>query len=426
MKKRLPIGINKILMPFVDLAECRKYRLYIVGGFVRDMFLGLENFDLDLVVEGNGVEFATEISERLKVPVVPHKKFGTATVFLKYPARAEGLKIDIATARREMYKTPAALPRVLPASIREDLFRRDFTINALAISLNRNDYGCILDHFGGLGDLRKGLIRVMHDSSFIDDPTRIFRAVRFAERYGFKIDARTMFLIKSAVKKNMLNALSGHRIREEIRLILKEDSPLKPVIRMKRLDNLKFICPGMRFSKSETELFRAIGRFYLEFRPYLNRDSSFDLWLVYFMALINRLDLTEVIRLSGRLAFSRRDCFKIATSKKLEKDIVELLTRRKIMAPSEIYRNLESLQGETILFLMAKCGKRLMRKRVTDFMKSRALVKLEITGSDIKRLGIEPGAYFKRILKNTLYAKIDGKIKSRDDELKYARRLFSG
>ncbi|MBU1887772.1 MAG: hypothetical protein KKB46_01055, partial [Candidatus Omnitrophica bacterium] len=162
-----------------------------------------------------------DLNKRLKGDLKTHKAFGTATVSY------EDMRVDIATARRETYKKPAAYPDVEPAAIKEDLFRRDFTINAMAVSVNKKNFGELVDFYGGHKDLRKKLIRVMHDKSFTDDPTRIFRAVRFSARFGFKIDPRTRKLIKEAILKGLLGEVNRGRVRKEAGLLLKEKKPLK-------------------------------------------------------------------------------------------------------------------------------------------------------------------------------------------------------
>lgn len=194
-----------------DYANGMGYKAFLVGGTVRDIILDKESLDLDITVEGDAIKLGERLAEELGGTLVAHKMFGTCTLELKGK-----VKIDFATARKETYEKPAALPKVEPSSLKDDLARRDFTINAMAMSLNKEDFGRLIDLFGGREDLAKGIIRVMHDKSFIDDPTRIFRAVRFGKRFGFAIDRRTLRLIESAIKKGMLNKLSKYRINKEL------------------------------------------------------------------------------------------------------------------------------------------------------------------------------------------------------------------
>jgi len=203
------------------IADELKIKAYIVGGPVRDKLLGMPNYDLDFVVEGDGIKFAEVLNKKLNGKLITYKAFGTATIDLK------GKRIDIVTARKETYKRPAAYPTVKPGKIKDDLFRRDFTINAMALAIDKKGFGKLVDFYGGQKDLTKGVIRVLHDKSFMDDPTRIFRAVRFSVRFGFKIDPHTKRLMKEAVMGGFLGDVNAGRIRKEIELFLKEKNPKK-------------------------------------------------------------------------------------------------------------------------------------------------------------------------------------------------------
>ena len=228
------------------IADKLKVRAYIVGGPVRDKLLGIKDYDMDFVVEGDGIKFAGALNKALKGKLTTYRAFGTATIifngvgkykntFLTTENRIEVIakrfsckkRIDIVTARKESYKYPAAYPTVRPGTIKDDLSRRDFTINAMAMVINKKGFGGLVDFYGGEKDLKKGMIRVLHDKSFMDDPTRIFRAVRFSVRFGFKIEPHTKKLMKEAVLDGFLGEVNAGRIRKEIELFLKEKNPGK-------------------------------------------------------------------------------------------------------------------------------------------------------------------------------------------------------
>ena len=219
----------KIIKMAGKIADELRVPAYIVGGPVRDKLLGITNSDLDFVVEGDGIKFAEILNKALKGKLLAYKAFGTATI--EFKAR----RIDIVTARQEFYEYPAAYPKVRPGSIKDDLFRRDFTINAMAMAINKNNFGQLIDFYKGKKDLKNGIIRALHDKSFIDDPTRIFRAVRFSVRFGFKIDRHTKKLIKQAVLDGFLGEVNPGRIRKEIELFLKEKNPKKCLEMFSRL-----------------------------------------------------------------------------------------------------------------------------------------------------------------------------------------------
>ena len=191
MKERFPERIQDLLMEFGRVGDELGYSVYAVGGFVRDLLMRVENFDVDIVVEGDGIRFAEEFEKRFPCRIRTHKKFGTAIIL--FP---DGLKVDVATARLEVYDFPAALPTVESGSIKMDLYRRDFTINTLAIQLNPKAFGELIDFFGGVKDIKEKVIRVLHNLSFVEDPTRVFRAIRFEQRLGFQIGKHTQNLMK--------------------------------------------------------------------------------------------------------------------------------------------------------------------------------------------------------------------------------------
>lgn len=249
---QLPSRILNLLRDAGVCAEEMGFCAYAVGGLVRDLFLQRDNLDVDVVIEGNGIAFASGFSVGHNARLLTYEKFGTAN--LMFP---DGFKIDVATARTETYERPAALPLVMPGSIRDDIFRRDFSINTLAVSLNPDRFGELIDLFHARNDIKKRLIRALHEKSFIDDPTRIFRAVRFEKRFGFKIESITEKLIQDAICEGLIERLSGHRISSELRLILKEGDPLLPV---RRLDELGILSAVGRKGEKHKELKRLLRR----------------------------------------------------------------------------------------------------------------------------------------------------------------------
>jgi len=233
-----------------------KMPVYVVGGFVRDLLLNIPNYDIDVVVEGNGIEFAKYVGKQLDAIVVPYEKFYTATLVFK-----DGFKIDVATARTEYYEKPGELPQVDVSTIKKDLYRRDFTINAMAIKLNPNEFGVLYDFFNCQKDLEEGIIRILHNLSFIEDPTRMIRAVRFESRYNFKIEEHTLEILKRNLEANYLERVSGARIRQEIEKILEERQPLIAIRRLAELGILKHIFPKTYYTPTMDEKLERVFRF---------------------------------------------------------------------------------------------------------------------------------------------------------------------
>ncbi len=228
--QKLPENITELLISSGKCADHMGFEAFIVGGLVRDLFLNYENYDIDLVVEGDGIRFAEILAREYGASICRYKNFGTAA--LMFP---DGYKLDVATARTEIYKHPAALPKVKPGLIRDDMYRRDFTINSLAVSINPDHFGKLLDFFNARKDIKRKLIRVMHNLSFIDDPTRAFRAVRFEQRFGFRIIKSTEKLIKNLIEGDLFTKVADYRISSELQLILREKDPLPALMRLKEL-----------------------------------------------------------------------------------------------------------------------------------------------------------------------------------------------
>lgn len=426
MTKILPAVMVRMAKKIGSLANSLGFTAFLVGGVVRDILLGVRNLDLDIVIEGDAIRTGSILAKELGVSLVVHRRFGTCTVVTK-----KRLRIDLATARKETYDRPAALPTVKFSSLKDDLIRRDFTINAMAISLNKKSFGQLVDFFKGRADLSRGRIRVMHDGSFIDDPTRIFRAVRFEQRLGFAIDSYTADLIKHAVNKEMFAKVEPQRIRDELVLILKEKDPIKALRRMDDLHEFRFLHGKIRLGSRFFDLYKSINEVYgwYEASPY--RKRAVELWLVYLMALLDPLSYNDTSRICQSFVFRRGDSIRLLSYKKHAAKILIALSSRRDIPPSAVYGLLEPLSLEVILLMMAQARAssparrpRRAAERVKDFLERYNGVRVLIRGGDLKTMGLTPGPEFKNILKKVLYAKIDGKLKSKRDELAFAAKLI--
>ncbi|UCH12585.1 MAG: CBS domain-containing protein [Candidatus Omnitrophota bacterium] len=432
LKSRLPGHIYNILKFIGKRADNLHYKAFCVGGFIRDLLLGVENFDIDIVVEKNAIRFGKILASKLKGSLVVHKKFGTATIVMPWTGKGkrgpekkkEKFKIDIATARTEQYPYPAALPTVKFASIKQDLYRRDFTINAMAVSVNRNNFGDLIDFFGGQRDLKMKKIRILHNLSFLEDPTRIFRAVRFEQRYNFRIEPHTEELIKTAVTLDMFGRTQKQRIRDEIILILSEDKPIKALLGMNQLHELRFIDPKLKLNKDMIKLFESIEETCAWYKLSFMKKRVIDSWIIYFMAMVNSLALKEIKSMCERFVFTKGDTKRLLSAKMGANRIAQLLDRKEDMKPSQIYMYLEPLSYEVILFIMAKTKTKEAKGRISLFFTKYNSIKLRITGIDLKKIGLTPGPTYKKVLNKILYAKLDGRIKSKQDEIGLAEKLI--
>ncbi|MDP6484770.1 MAG: CBS domain-containing protein, partial [Nitrospinota bacterium] len=301
-RDRLSGPVYEVLEEAAHTAEAQGCRVYLVGGIVRDLMLDFDNLDVDLVVEGDGIAFARALGARMGGRYKAHPRFGVAVVTLP-----DGRKVDVATARVEYYEQPAALPVVEMSDIRTDLSRRDFSINAMAVQLNGEGAWRLLDFFGARRDLKDKVLRALHNLSFVEDPTRAFRAVRFSERYGFTIGAQTRTLLDHAVRGNLIDRLSGSRLFTELRLILDGPEPWRCVARLGELKLLRFIHPRLRETPALRRRFGDIDRA-LAWWKLLFSEEPAEAWRVYLMGLLGDLTDGEAEAACARLALPGRRC----------------------------------------------------------------------------------------------------------------------
>ncbi len=411
LKERFPSEIYNLLKLAGEVAEELNFSAYLVGGSVRDLLRGEENLDIDIVIEGDGISFAKTFGERLNARVKTHQRFGTAQVI------TNELKLDIATARTEYYESPAALPRVETSSIKKDLYRRDFTINTLAIKLNPGDFGLLVDFFGGQRDLREKTIRVLHNLSFIEDPTRAFRAIRFSERFGFKISKHTENLIKSAIKMNLFERLSGPRLYEELILLFNETEPVRAVKRLSDIGLLKIIHPNLTFNDELEATLKSMHET-LSWFNLLFLEEKTDRGILYLMALLSGLKDEELKAVIERLSPPPKVSDVIIRGISYARDV---LRRLPLDNPVEIYNLLNDLRLEVILFSMAISKDRQKQRVISQYLTELRRAKTILKGEDLKKMGIEPGPLYSRILKGLLEERLRGHLKSREDEERFVR-----
>ncbi len=406
-------GVLRLIRQIGREADARGISAYLVGGIVRDAFLRRKNLDVDIVVEKDAISFARTLAGILKAVVRTHPQFGTAS--LELPS---GQRIDLATARKEEYPYPGALPRVQAGCLRDDLFRRDFTINAMALSVNRGRFGELVDEFGGLTDLRHKKVRVLHDRSFIDDPTRILRAVRFEQRFGFRLEEKTLALLKEALRQKALASVKPPRYFAELKKILLESNPCPALRRLNDLDGLRFLvpAPSVNFKLLEKARSHAPSR-----EKGLFPGGS--RWLLCFMVLAEGVKEADIDGLLQRYPFTREERKNILQSRGAS-DLMERLSSRSI-APSGVYRLLSPLGLETVIYLRLKAAPGVIRRRIDRYLAKDRWVRTAISGEDLKRFGFPPGKRMGEVLENILLRKVDGKVKNKKDEWKAAKALLS-
>lgn len=422
----LPPDIQHILQAISRLAEEKGFNAFLVGGMVRDLLMGQPDYDMDVVVEGRGIPFARLVAKELDGRIRTHKKFGTAVIVLK-----SGRHVDVATARTEYYPYPAALPQVETASVRQDLFRRDFSINAMAVSLTGESYGELLDFFGGRRDLEKRQIRILHNLSFVEDPTRIFRAVRFEQRFCFSMEPQTEAMARRAVEMEFVGELTGPRIREELADILNEPSSIRAVKRLEELGALRKLHPGLECDAAMERRFKRLDRHLPAFlklhaavppadgaaapHPFLG-------WMPYLAAMLEDVG-DGVDAWAVMMRMKRSDYRKLKSCLEDARSIAAELKRGGDMLPSRLHRRMAALPAEGRAYLFAQGGEAI-RASMAVYYERTAKGGFALTGKDLEEMGLEPSPRYTSILAEVMGAVLDGKVKGRKAQLAYARKLM--
>jgi tRNA nucleotidyltransferase (CCA-adding enzyme) len=407
IKKLLPPEIENILLIISNLANKLKYKVYLVGGIVRDLLLNKQNLDIDIVVEGNGMNFSNKLAEIISAKLWTHKKFKTSVIVLKNKTH-----IDVATARTEYYNKPAALPDVEEANIKQDLYRRDFTINSMAISLNRLNYGELIDYFGGRKDLKRKRIKIMHKLSIVEDPTRIFRAVRFEQRFSFKIDSQAETLIKNAIDMEIISKLTGVRIRDELIAILEEDNPWKPLKRLYEYGALQKIDIHTEINAKFENKIKKVLDGYFELENFYGENIK--RWRLIFSILLSGFYEEQLIKWCRDMKVKKKDTEIISNA------IYELPDLKKKLAfaafnNSELYHLLKNTSPELQAILYSAGSN--IKKNILRYTKDLKDIKLDIRGEKLIEMGFKYGPEIGRALDFLLNLKLDGKVKNKDEEI---------
>ena len=402
--------------------------VYLVGGFVRDLVLEQPNVDVDIAVEGDGIQYATRLAAQLGGRVRAHRKFKTAVVLLPPDVVGEApswvrssnepFHVDVATTRTEFYDYPAALPRVEHASIRQDLFRRDFTINAMAISLRGRDFGTLVDFFGGYRDLRDGVIRVLHNLSFIEDPTRIFRAVRYENRYGFRMDEQTRSFAKSCVDMHLVGDLSSVRLRDEFIALLSESDVEWTLGRLFELGVAREVHPKLATGAKTAALVKRLDSLTAE----LDVQGEVISWRLRLAAVTRNMTHDELYLWLEQLKLKRSDSEIVRRAVVMGPLLASSLARDE-MSDWDVYKALRTTPVEALVFALAGMDDGPAAERVRRYLTVLRHRSLSIGGDDILALGVKKGPPVGRMLERLREARVMGIIEGRGNELEAARHM---
>jgi len=406
-RQAIPKELKRFLEPLLEKTYAVQNPVYLVGGCVRDLLLNKTSLDVDVVLEGSVEPVARAAARAYKAKLVSHPQF------LTYTLQSRGERhLDIATARTETYAEPAALPVVEPASLQEDLYRRDFSINAIALSLNRSDLGHIWDPFGGVEDLRAKKIRVLHAQSFKDDPTRIFRAARFAGRFGYDLEWRTREWLSEAVALQLPARLSGARLREELIPLLMEKDP-RPAFRLlSQWGALSFLVPNLKWEKSHETFFGEVIR-----RP--GTESTLFLRI---LVLLHAIPFAKAVGSLGHLMFPQKMIEQIELALTLVAQM-----RDGTLSLQEMQKSSKKPLAPEVKSFIAKAVKlkTLAPKKelLADWQRFQDSAPC-LTGRDVRDLGYKPGPIFTKIFDALRQARWEGKLRTREEEIRFLQNTF--
>ena len=415
-------NIIVLLRQIGEVADESGFKAYAVGGFVRDLLLKLKNLDLDIVVEGDGIVFAKQLVKKLGGRVKTHERFITANVILP-----SGFKIDIATARLEYYEYPAALPTVELSSIKLDLYRRDFTINAMALQLNSKKFGTLIDFFNSQNDLKNKLIKVLHNLSFVEDPSRILRAIRFEKRMDFKIARHAERLINGAVKMDLFGKATNPRLFAELQQIFAEENPIPAISRLADFNMFQFLWPDLlpnlkmdrRFLHILRQAQRAISWFHL-----LYLEETIEPWRIYLLSIMARSRPKQLETFCERFQIPDRTCKELIIQKLKADEIANRFYGRVPEKNSQLRRMLAPLSNDGLLYLIAIARKKEITQVVSLFVTSLRTIYPQMDGEDFKAMGYIPGEGFRKMFSALRDARLDDIVESREDEEAFILKQF--
>ncbi len=397
IEQQLPPELVSLLHTAGEAAHQRGESLYLVGGAVRDLLLGQNNLDLDLVVKGSAIDLAQRLAPASPAKLTTHPRFNTAKI------QWGRWSVDIATARSESYARPGALPDVQPGSLKSDLFRRDFTINAMAIRLNPGHYGRLIDLYGGRDDLGNKLLRILHQKSFTDDATRILRGLRYEQRLGFRMERHTLWLLKRDIA--MLDTISGDRLRHELELILKEEHPERVLRRAGELDVLRPLHPALKGNGWLEDRFEQARRLTAPSPPPVG---------LYLALLAYPLAGDECEQLISRLRLPKSPAQALRDTHSLKDKLPALADPE--LPPSHVHRLLHGHSPLAITANMLASDSHIARKHIRLFRDKLRYVKPALTGAHLLRIGVPSGPHVKEVLQQLLEARLDGAVASQWEE----------
>jgi len=404
-EKSLTPNLLALIKDIGQLAASLQYNVYMVGGSVRDILLNRPTVDIDIVVEGDAIVLTRSLSKSLIGQAKTHPRFGTAKL------STGNMNVDMVSARSETYEKPGALPTIKPGLVKDDLARRDFTINAMAASIAPDSFGELVDCHNGLIDIKSGVIRILHPNSFTDDATRIFRAIRYEQRLGFKIEPDTEALIKRDIA--MIDTISGDRLRHELELIFNEELTSTMLKRAGDLGVLRQLHPSLKDN----------GWLGAKLNEACKQETDYNPTMLFSLLTYN-LKEEECKDTLKRLNIAGKNGQIIKEVQKAKKELGALSVPN--LSFSRIYRTLENFSNEAIGAIIMAEEPSIARQRLELYIEKLQKIRPIFDGNDLKKMGITTGRKIGSILKQLLNAKLDQKVRTKSDEQKLVKSLVRG
>ncbi|MCX6035792.1 MAG: hypothetical protein NTV38_12585 [Chloroflexi bacterium] len=402
---------GRLLRSVAGEAARQRLPLYIVGGFVRDLLLGHPGLDFDLVVEGDALGLARAVAAKHGGKVTVHTRFKTAQWFPP-PATDIHEFVDFISTRSETYAHPGALPKVFQGTLTDDLCRRDFTINTLALRLDGDHFGELRDDLGGLEDLQAGLVRVLHPLSFVDDPTRLFRVIRYEQRYRFQVTPKTLALIPDA--RLLINRLSAERVRHELDLVLEEENAASMLKRLAELGILAAVHPALEWNTTTQKRFaNGLAAAQILEQPPSRRRLGWTLWLM-------DVPLPSLESIEKRLHFESGLRELLLAASALFADVNSLVGKK----PSRCVAVLDEIPPKAVQAVSLALPAGQARQELHEYLETWRHVRPKTNGHDLKKRGLPPGPAYKSILRRLGEAWLDGEVKTVDEERALLEQLI--
>lgn len=417
MQNNIDDNVLELLKQAGYIGDSLGVNVYVVGGFVRDLILQHKNYDIDLVIEGDGIKYAREYCKKFGKSIKTFPKFGTSFVILK-----NGKRIDISSARREHYPTAGSLPEVEYAGIQNDLFRRDFTINSLAVQVNIHRFGRLFDFYGGRRDLKLGIIRVLNNFSFVEDPIRILRAIRFEQRFGFRIEKKTTYLLKKSLQLLSLDNVSAERIKTELIYSSKKGPPDRFFSRLQELGVLKQINHNLKFTTENKTICKKIDELTIWYKNSFPKEKP-EFWICYHLALLHGLSLRMKEKFALKLRYSRK--FTICLRKSDSFVRYRLAELEKEKDQGVIALDLHNLSIETIIYSAACTDNDVIKDKIIRYLSKNRFIKPELDGDDLKNLGVPEGKMIGKILEDLQKKKVNKALTGKKAEIAYVKNIIA-